>query len=240
LCLLCVYFLYTIMQWPTKSSKLAPVFTCVYYLCLPNVPLVFTALTQNRLVFTIWPPHSCTVLLCLCLLVFTTLFAERCVGVFAAYLGDRSQVWLQLHHTYLRSMQVCRTAWPHRFTSRGCKTACDQQRPGCQQYPDDLHRWSKWYLAPRQRSPALHVAIKQCTGLACYHGSFCQMRKQQLWQASEACLCSVMYLREEKSDCHSPKANVRVPCTGHDPLPGWTPQLSRQLANSRMTVAAET
>ena len=73
------------MQWPPKSSKLAPVLTCVYYLCLPNAPLVYAALTQTGLVFTILPPHTCTALLCLCLLVFTTLFDERCVGESGMY-----------------------------------------------------------------------------------------------------------------------------------------------------------
>ena len=73
----------------------------------------------------------------------------------------------------------------------------------------------------------------------CYHGSFCRTRKQQLWQTSEACLSAVVYVREERSDCHTPKRNVQVPCAGRE-LPSWTPQLSRQLTNSRMTVAAET
>ena len=74
----------------------------------------------------------------------------------------------------------------------------------------------------------------------CHHGSFCRTRKQQLWQTSETCLSAVVYVREERSDGHTPKTNVQVPCTGRDRLPSWTPQLSRQLTNSRMTVAAET
>jgi len=106
LCLLCVYqthnflclvdvcFVFTLCLLCVHSHAVAyedfKIGTCVLLcllLCLPNVPLVFTALTQTRVVFTIWPSHNCTALLCLCLLVFTTLVAERCVDVFAAYLG---------------------------------------------------------------------------------------------------------------------------------------------------------
>ena len=92
-CVICVYSVFTscaLLCGAYEESELALVFTCIYYLCLRDVVFVFIALTRNGLVFTTLPLHSCTVLLCLRLLVFIHLFSERCVGVFVACLAKPS------------------------------------------------------------------------------------------------------------------------------------------------------
>ena len=116
--------------------------------------------------------------------------------------SDRSRVWLQLHHTRLRSMQVCATAWPHRFKLRGCKATCEQQRPGCQQYPDDLHWWSKCIaLCTVTKDPSVASDGNSCDAYALH----------------VACLSAVVCVRREKCDGH---LTTTCSCTARAAL-GW-------------------